>query len=143
MVSPEKLGEDFNQLLEFIKTTKFDKLGAFTYSKEEGTPAARLPNQIHGNTKKSRYNKLMELQQGISKSKLKEKINSNVEVLIEAMSFDKKYFIGRTMQDAPEIDGIVYIKNNNNMNEKEYINKFVNCKIIDISEYDLIAEIIK
>ena len=111
------------------------------YSKEEGTPAARLPEQIHGNTKKSRYNKIMEAQQEISKQILKNKIGKNYKVLVEDMSFDGKYFIGRTMQDVPDEDGLVYIENNDNSNENEILDNFVNCKIIDVSNYDLIGEI--
>ena len=59
------------------------------------------------------------------------------------MSFDKNYFIGRTMQDIPEEDGLVYIKNDGTINEKDALNQFVNCKIIDVSNYDLIGEITK
>jgi len=136
---PGESKEDFEELQEFVEKVKFDKLGVFTYSKEEGTPAAKLKEQIHHNTKKSRYNKIMKKQQEISKQKLSTKIGQTVEVLIENMSFDKKYYIGRTMQDVPEIDGIVYIKNNF---DKDVLNKFVTCKVIDISDYDLIAELI-
>lgn len=135
---PGETKEDFNELLEFVKQTKFDKLGCFKYSKEDNTPAEKMPNQIHGNTKKLRYNKIMEIQQKISKEKMKEKIGNIYEVLIEEISYDKKYYIGRTMQDAPEIDGIVYIKNE----KSNLINKFVNCKIINVKEYDLIGKIL-
>ena len=138
---PGETKEDFEELLDFVKNTKFDKLGTFMYSKEEGTPAARLPEQIHGNTKKSRYNKIMEAQQEISKQILKNKIGKNYKVLVEDMSFDGKYFIGRTMQDVPDEDGLVYIENNDNSNENEILDNFVNCKIIDVSNYDLIGEI--
>ena len=109
------------------------------YSKEDGTPAARLPEQIHRNTKKSRYNKIMSKQQEISKKLQEEKLGKTYEVLIEDISFDGKYFIGRTMQDVPDIDGLVYIKND--MNEQNILNKFIDCDIIDISNYDLIARI--
>lgn len=136
---PGETKEDFEQLLEFVKQAKFDKLGAFTYSKEEGTPAEKLPNQIHGNTKKSRYNKIMEVQQKISNENLKNKIGKTYEVLMENISFDKQFYIGRTMQDVPEIDGLVYIKNND---DGKKLNNFVKSKIIDVSNYDLIAEII-
>ena len=74
---PGETKEDFEELYEFLKEAKFDKLGAFTYSKEEGTAAEKMPNQIHPSTKKSRYNKIMKLQQEISREKLKEKIDSN------------------------------------------------------------------
>lgn len=140
---PGETKENFEELLEFVKNTKFDKLGTFMYSKEEGTPAAKLPDQIHGNTKKARYNKIMEVQQEISKQILENKIGKTYKVLIEDMSFDGKYFIGRTMQDVPEEDGLVYIENNENLNESEILDNFVNCKIVDVSNYDLIGEIQK
>ena len=136
---PGETNENFEELLEFVKTTKFDKLGTFMYSKEEGTPAARLPEQIHGNTKKARYNKIMEAQQEISKQILKSKIGKTYKVLIEDMSFDGKYFVGRTMQDVPEEDGLVYVKNDGNISEKDILNNIVDCKIVDVSNYDLIA----
>ena len=138
---PGETKENFEELLEFVKDTKFDKLGTFMYSKEEGTPAAKLPNQIHGNTKKARYNKIMEAQQEISKQILEEKIGKTYKILVEDISFDKKYLIGRTMQDVPEEDGLVYIKKDKNLNENKVLNNFVNCKIIDVSNYDLIGEI--
>ena len=137
---PGESKEDFEELLEFVKTTKFDKLGVFKYSKEDGTPAEKLPNQIHGNTKKSRYNKIMSEQQQISRECLENKIGNTYEVLIEDMSFDKKYYIGRTMQDVPEIDGLVYIKNQNIGKEDEIINQFKKCKITEVSNYDLIGK---
>ena len=137
---PGETKANFEELEEFVKWARFDKLGVFTYSKEDGTPAAKLPNQIHGNTKKSRYNKIMKVQQEISKENLEKKINRKVEVLIEDISFDGKYYIGRTMQDVPEIDGLVYIERENvKINN---INEFIQCKIIDVSKYDLIAKII-
>ena len=105
---PGETEKDFEELREFVKKAKFDKLGTFMYSKEEGTPAARLPDQIHGNTKKARYNKIMEVQQKISKENLEKKIGKVYEALIEDISFDGKYLIGRTKQDVPEEDGIIY-----------------------------------
>ena len=138
---PGETKENFEELLEFVKDTKFDKLGTFMYSKEEGTPAAKLPNKIHGNTKKARYNKIMEAQQEISKQILEEKIGKTYKILVEDISFDKKYLIGRTMQDVPEEDGLVYIKKDKNLNENEVLNNFVNCKIINVSNYDLIGKI--
>ena len=116
------------------------------YSKEEGTPAARMKKQIHGNTKKSRYNKIMSIQQEISRQNLAKKLGKECEAIIENISFDKKYLIGRTSQDVPDIDGIVYIKYNNqkanNRDITEYKNQFVKCKIMEIKDYDLIAELL-
>lgn len=137
---PGETKQDFEELYNFLKEIKFDKLGAFTYSKEEGTPAATLKEQIHPNTKKSRYNKIMELQKEISRNNLKNKIGNIYEILIEDISFDKKYYIGRTYMDVPDMDGIVFIKNNNK--EKELIGKYIKCKIINQKEYDLIGEVI-
>ena len=137
---PGEKEEDFNELKEFVKKAKFDKLGTFMYSKEDGTPASKLPEQIHGNTKKSRYNQIMKIQQKISNEKLKEKIGQEIEVLIENITSDHKYLIGRTKQDVPEEDGIIYIKNNN---QENILNTFKNAKIIDVKDYDLIGEIIK
>ena len=139
---PGETNEEFNELLDFVKIAKFDKLGVFKYSKEEGTPASRLPNQIHGNTKTSRYNKIMKEQQKISEENLEKKIGKVYEVLIENISFDGKYYIGRTIENVPDIDGLVYIKNDNKLKDKELINKFVNCKVIKVNSYDLIGEII-
>ena len=139
---PGETKENFDELLNFVQKTQFDKLGVFMYSKEDGTPAAKLPKQIHGNTKKARYRKIMEEQQKISKNKLQDKIGSKCEVLIEQMSFDKKYLIGRTMQDVPDIDGLVYITNNEK-SDKKVLNTIQKCEIIKVSNYDLIAKIFK
>lgn len=136
---PGETQENFEELLSFVKTTKFDRLGTFMYSKEEGTPAAKLSEQIHGNTKKSRYNKIMKVQSEISLENLEKKIGNIYKVLIEDISFDGKYLIGRTMQDVPEEDGLVYIENDGNLDEKDILNNFVNCKITDVSNYDLIG----
>lgn len=140
---PGETKENFEELEKFVKTVKFDKLGVFPYSKEDGTPAAKLPNQIHGNAKKARYNKIMKIQQEISREKLENKLNKEYNVLIENISFDGKFYIGRTMQDAPDIDGLVYIKNNLKNPKENKLNKFEKCKIIGISDYDLIAEFVR
>ena len=137
---PGETEENFKELQEFIKKAKFNKLGTFMYSKEEGTPAEKLPEQIHGNTKKARYNKIMKEQQEISKQNQEKKLGERCEVLIENVSFDGKYFVGRTMQDVPDIDGIVYVKNDGERKVEEVLNKFVECEITGISEYDLIAK---
>ena len=136
---PGETNEDFEELNEFVKQTKFDKLGTFIYSKEDGTPAEKLPEQIHGNTKKARYNNIMKTQQDISRMLQEDKIGKIYEVLVEDMSFDGKYYIGRTMQDVPDIDGIVYIKNETDENQEKILNHFIDCEIVDVKNYDLIA----
>ena len=135
---PGENEKDFEELYEFVQKTKFDKLGVFKYSKEEGTPASNMPDQIHYKTKQARERKIMSLQKEISKEILQKNINKKMDVLIENQSFDGKFLIGRTANDVPEEDGVVYIKTN----DKNMINKFVKCKITDVSNYDLIAEII-
>lgn len=137
---PGETQEDFEELSEFIKTARFDKLGAFMYSKEDGTPAARLPEQINGNTKRSRYNKIMKEQQKISSEIMKNKIGQEHEVLVEDVSFDGKFLIGRTKQDVPEIDGLVFIKNEN---QEDKINQFVKVIVEDVKDYDLIGKTIE
>ena len=139
---PGETEEEFRELLEFAKKSKFDKLGTFMYSKEEGTPAAKLPEQIHGNTKKSRYNKIMKVQKQISLEKQENKIGKTYKVLVENISFDGKYFIGRTMQDVPEEDGLVYIKDASKYKQEDIVNHFVECKIEEASEYDLIGKMV-
>ena len=139
---PGETEEQFGELLEFVKKAKFDKLGTFMYSKEEGTPAAKLPEQIHGNTKKARYNKIMKAQKQISLEKQENKIGKTYKVLVEDISFDGKYFVGRTMQDVPEEDGLVYIKDAQNYKQEDILNHFIECRIEEVSEYDLIGKIV-
>ena len=109
------------------------------YSKEEGTPAARLERQIHHNTKKKRYNQIMSIAKDISKEKLEENRNKKLQVLIEAKTFDNKFYIGRSYMDIPDTDGIVIIENS----VDSLVGKFIECKIKHIRNYDLIAEIEK
>ena len=136
---PGETEQDFIELLDFVKSTKFDKLGVFKYSKEENTPAAKMPNQIHYMTKNARYRKIMSEQKEISKKKLEEQIGKKMQVLIENVSFDGKYLVGRTRNDLPEEDGIVYIKRTDK--NENLLNQFIWCKIVDVSDYDLIAEV--
>ena len=133
---PGESEADFEELYEFLQEAKFDKLGCFAYSKEDGTPASRLKDQIHPMTKKSRLNKVMSMQQKISKQNLENKVGRQVEVLVEDKSFDGKTYIGRSYMDVPEIDGVVYIKSDDEIQ----IGSFVKCKVADVKEYDLIAK---
>ena len=136
---PGETQEDFDELYNFVKETKFDKLGVFTYSKEDGTPAARLKEQIHPMTKKSRYNRIMKLQQEISKENEKKQLGKELEILIEDITPDKKYYIGRSYMDVPGIDGIAYVENNTKEN---LIGKYVKARVIEVKEYDMILKII-
>ena len=136
---PGETEEDFEQLYEFVENAKFDRLGAFTYSKEDDTPAEKMENQIHPSTKKARYNKIMKLQKQISEERLKSKVGNIYKTLIEEKSFDGKYLVGRTYMDVPDEDGVVFIKN---WADKDLIGKFVGVEIIGTQEYDLLGKLI-
>ena len=136
---PGETKEDFEELYDFVKEARFERLGAFSFSKEEGTPAEKLKDQIHPMTKKSRYNKIMSLQQKIASETQQEMVGKELEVLIETKTFDGKYYVGRSYREVPDIDGLIYIE----MEDKALEGKFVKCKITKASGYDLIGEIIK
>ncbi len=136
---PGETKEEFEELYTFLEEVRFDKLGAFAFSKEEGTSAYYMPNQVHPATKKSRYRKIMELQQKISSENLKNKIGNTIDVMVEGITKNKKFYVGRSYMDAPEIDGRVYIENEDTILE---VGSFVKCKITDVKEYDLIAKLI-
>lgn len=135
---PGETEDDFEKLYKFVEETKFDRLGAFAYSKEDGTPAEKLNNQIHHMTKKKRYNKIMKLQQEISEKNTEKQIGKELEVLIENESFDGKYYIGRSMNEVPDIDGVIYIEKD----RERCLNKFVKVKITGNSDYDLMASML-
>ncbi|WP_130807058.1 30S ribosomal protein S12 methylthiotransferase RimO [Senegalia massiliensis] len=137
---PGETKDDFNELYDFVKNIKFDRLGVFTYSDQEGTAANNFKDQIDESVKLERKNILMELQQQISQELLHEKINKNYEVLIEESLEDENLLIGRTYMDAPEIDGYVYI--NSDLQRNINIGEFVKVNIKDSFEYDLKGEIL-
>ena len=132
---PGESEEDFNKLYDFVGKAYFDKLGVFKYSKEDGTPASRLKEQVHYKTKEVRYKKIMELAQKISKEKLEEKIGNKYEVLIENRTFDNRYYVGRSYMDIPDTDWLVFIPK-----EKEnLIDTWINCEIDKVKNYDLVG----
>ena len=133
---PEESEDDFLKLYEFVNRAKFEKLGVFKYSKEDGTPASRMKNQIHYKTKEKRFNKIMTLEKQIAQEKLEEKVGNIYEALIESITEDDNYYIGRTYMDIPNEDGVVFIKKT----EDNLIGNFIKCKITGIIEYDLIGE---
>lgn len=129
---PGETEDDFNQLKDFIKEIKLDKVGVFTYSQEEGTPAALMDNQVDEEVKVKREQELMLLQKEISESINKDKIEKNYEVLIEG-TYDGM-FTGRSYEMAPEVDGTVFVKGTDIM-----IGQLYNVKIEKALEYDLIG----
>ena len=135
---PGETEENFEELYDFVKWAKFERLGAFAYSKEDGTPAERLDGHLHPMTKKSRYNKIMKLQQEISDEIMKNQIGKTFEVLIEDESFDGKFYIGRSKNEVPDIDGVIFVEKT----EDELLDKFVNVEITGSRDYDLIGKIV-
>ena len=133
---PGETDEDFKELEELVKEVEFDKLGVFTYSREEDTPADRLPNHLEEEVKLERQERLMMIQQSISEEKNYKKIGNEYEVLVEEQIEDNVY-IGRTIYDAEEIDSIVYIKSVKDL----LVGDFVNVIITDALEYDLMGVI--
>ncbi|WP_373600575.1 30S ribosomal protein S12 methylthiotransferase RimO [Paraclostridium bifermentans] len=134
---PGETEEDFKELVEFAKEVKFDRLGAFAYSREEDTAADRLPNHLEEDVKARRRDELMLVQQGISQELNANKVNKVYEVLIEEQIEDKVY-IGRTQGDAEEIDSIVYVKSEDQLNPGD----FVDVKINNALEYDLMGDVV-
>ncbi|MCM8805103.1 MAG: radical SAM protein, partial [Candidatus Omnitrophica bacterium] len=115
---PGETEKDFNELIKFIQEIKIDRIGFFKYSREKGTNAYSLQNQVSEKEKGARLNFIIKKQEEISKENLKKYIGKKLKVLIEKK--EKDYFIGRTEYDAPEIDGVVYIKNGNLKNGDFY-----------------------
>ena len=135
---PGETEEDFFDLYEFVNEAKFEKLGVFKYSKEDGTPAARIKEQVHHRTKQARLDKIMSLEQQISRIKLEEKIGNEYEAIVDGFSADNKFICARSYMDIPNEDGTIFIKNNGKVKPGD----FVKCKITAVKNYDLIGEIL-
>lgn len=133
---PGETDEDFDNLYDFVERNKFERLGVFKYSREEGTSAAKMSNQVDEDVKEERLDSIMSLQMGISLEKNKEKIGSVMPVIIDEIEEDS--YVGRTQFDAFEIDNSVIFKarENNSYN----IGDIVNVRIIDAYDYDLVGE---
>lgn len=134
---PGETEKDFQDLLDFVQLTKFDRLGAFTYSEEEGTTAAKLEDNVPEKVKQERLDELMLLQNEISLEKNEQKIGKTLKVIIDKQEND--VFIGRTEYDSPEVDNEVIIPADVNLK----IGDFYKVKITDAQEFDLFAEIVK
>jgi len=135
---PGETEDDFDELYDFVNEIKFERLGVFVYSREEDTPAYNLSNQVPEKIKEFRRDRLMELQNNISEDIMRSKVGKIFTVLVEEFSGDNNY-IGRTYMDSPDIDGIVYINDSSPLE----LGKFIEVRITDYLEYDLIGEVIK
>jgi ribosomal protein S12 methylthiotransferase len=135
---PGETDEDFSKLLHFVEEAQFDRLGVFCYSREEGTPAAEMPDQISERVKRDRYRKIMKAQARVSFKRNRRLIDSREQVLVEGYSDETDLLLkGRSSRQAPDIDGQVYITAGNAM-----VGDIVTLKITDSSDYDLIGEIV-
>jgi ribosomal protein S12 methylthiotransferase len=130
---PGETEEDFENLLAFIQKWEFDMLGAFMYSKEEGTPAYRMKGQVKKAVKKARYEKIMEVQQEISKRRLGRFAGKTVKVIIEGREGD--HMVGRLLAQAPDIDGLAFIKGGGKAGEIRQ------GKVVKTMDYDVIVEL--
>ena len=134
---PGETDEDFEELCEFIKEAKFDRLGAFTYSAEEGTPAAEMEDQIDEQVKQDRYDLVMRLQGDISAEKNEEKLGKVLDVICEGYDTVSEIYYGRSASDAPEIDGKIYFSADRGVDEGE----FVKVTIGNVLDYDLLGDL--
>ncbi len=134
---PGETQEDHEELMEFIDTMEFDRLGVFTYSPEEDTPAAIMPDQIDEEVKLDRQAELMELQQEISLDKGNDKIGSVVEVMIEGKVADENAYVARTYGDAPNVDGYIFVNTDTGLMSGD----FARVHVTGALEYDLIGEL--
>lgn len=135
---PGETKKDFKGLIDFIKRAKLFNCGFFAYSREEGTPAFKLDNQIEQKVKQKRVKKLYSVQRAISKRKMKEFIGKEIEVVCDGIDYDKQYFYGRPYFFAPDIDGRVYLINDGDICEGEKYK----VKITNATDYDLYGRII-
>ena len=136
---PGETKEDHEEVLDFIDEMSFDRLGVFTYSLEEGTPAAKLDGQVDEEVKVARQEEIMELQQEISYDNSIAMIGKTMKVLIEGRLPEEDVYIGRTYRDAPNVDGYCFVKSDDNLISGD----FVTVKITEAKEYDLVGEVIE
>ena len=135
---PGETEDNFEEMMEFVDEMEFDRLGVFPYSPEEGTPAAKFPDQIDEEVKADRQCEIMELQQDIAFEKSERRIGQEMLAVIEGKVADENAYIGRTYMDAPNIDGYVFI----HTDEALMTGHFVKVKITASSDYDLIGELV-
>lgn len=139
---PGETKKDFEELLEGIKKLKFDRLGAFTFSREEGTKAYDMKNQIPEDVKEERLKNVFDVQKQVSLNSNKSRLGKKYEVIVEDVSEDEEYFVCRSMFEAPDVDGRIYIKIDEESVKKVIVGEYSKVKIIDFNEYDLFAKVI-
>lgn len=135
---PGETEEQHEELKAFVDEMEFDRLGVFTYSPEEDTPAAEMPDQIPEEVKEDRQAEIMELQQEIAFAQAEDMIGEEVLVMIEGKVADENAYVGRTYKDAPGVDGLIFI----NTDEELMSGDFARVKVTGAVEYDLIGELL-
>ena len=135
---PGETQEDHEELMDFIDRMEFERLGVFTYSPEEDTPAAKMDGQIKEEVKEERQAELMELQQDIVFEQAEDMIGRELLVMIEGKVADENAYVGRTYRDAPNVDGLIFV----NTDEELMSGDFAKVKVTGAMEYDLIGELI-
>jgi len=135
---PGETLEQHEELMQFVDEMEFDRLGVFTYSPEEGTPAAAMPDQIDEEVKEERQAELMELQQEIAFDAAEDMKGREVLVMIEGKVADENAYVGRTYKDAPNVDGLIFI----NTDEELVSGDFARVKVTGALDYDLIGELL-
>ena len=135
---PGESEEEFEDLMHFVQEMKFDRLGVFSYSQEEGTAAARMENQIEDELKEERRDIIMDIQKNIAASLCEAEVGKVMEVLIEGKLPEERIFCGRTRRDAPDIDGLVFVSSE----EELYSGDFVTVKIREAGDYDLMGDVV-
>jgi len=135
---PGETQEQHEELKDFVDEMEFDRLGVFTYSPEEDTPAATMADQIPEEVKEDRQAELMELQQEIAFDLAEDMVGREVLVMIEGKVADENAYVGRTYKDAPNVDGLIFI----NTDEEMMSGDFARVRVTGALEYDLIGELI-
>ena len=136
---PGETDEEHEEVMEFIDECEFDRLGVFTYSREEDTPAAVMPDQIDEAVKEKYRDEIMQLQQEISADRSADMVGRTLEVMIEGYIADDDTYVGRSYKDAPNVDGLVFVE----CDRELMSGNFVNVLITGSTEYDLIGKIVE
>ena len=139
---PGETEKQFEELLDGVRELKFDRLGAFTYSREEDTLSYNFEGQIDEQTKERRLKKLFDVQKEISLENNKQRMGEEYEVIVEGISDDEEYFVCRSMLEAPDVDGRIFIKIDEDSASKVIVGEYAKVKIIDYNDYDLFAQVI-
>lgn len=135
---PGETEEEFQDLVAFVERMQFDRLGVFTYSQEDGTPAAIMENQVDEDVKEERKDYIMDIQKGIAARLCEKEVGKTLQVLVEGKLPEEEVYCGRTRRDAPDIDGMVFMR----AEEELYSGDFVEVEIYEAGDYDLMGDVV-